>query len=203
MYAAMLWPPVRVILVALVAMAIMFVAAASTAQTTAPKTQAPASAQQAKGPQQTTQTTRQILAFKPTTGELIPVTAAELRPGNIYSHYSERLGRQVWSICGPDKKFWNAFGAGTCQGVHLFEWEERMDAKQQEAALDRLKKLNPGVYEQYVQEGSPVFLELGRDGRWTVTRTSIAAINDAETGGRWEWQFGRYIPARRTSDYGW
>jgi len=36
MHAAMLWPPVRIVLVALVAMAIMFVAAASTAQTPTP-----------------------------------------------------------------------------------------------------------------------------------------------------------------------
>jgi hypothetical protein len=202
MHAAMLWPPVRIVLVALVAMAIMFVAAASTAQTPTPATQTPTAVPQRNGQEQANQTTRQILAFKPTTGEIIPVTAAQLQPGHIYSHYSERLGRQVWSIYGADKKFWNAFGVGTCQPVRSFEWDIKT-AAEEDAALDRLKDLNPGIYEQFIQEGSPVYLELRRNGQWTITRTSVSSVNDAETGNRWEWQFGRYIPVHTTSDYGW
>ena len=184
MHATAVWPSVRILLTLLAALAITLVAGAANL----PGNTSPQSPQ------------RHILAFKPTTGELIPVTPAELRPGHIYSHYNDRLGRQVWSICRPDKTFWNALASGSCQAVHLFEWDVKT-AGDEKAALDRLKDINRGVYDQVTQEGAAVFLELGRDGRWTLTRTSVPTALDAETGMRWEWQFGRYIPARRTSDY--
>jgi hypothetical protein len=145
---------------------------------------------------------QQILKFDIMNRQYAPVTLDELRPGHIYSHYSPQLGRQVWSICKEDKTFWHALAAGSCQPVHLFDWNVRTE-DEEKAAEEQLRKANPGIARQVAQEGAAIFLELHPDGHWRLTRTSVPSVYDAETGMRWEWQFGRYIPVRRTSDYGW
>jgi len=141
-----------------------------------------------------------ILTFRATTRQYVAVTPAELKPGHIYSHYDERLGRQVWSICKADKTFWHALAAGSCQAVHLFDWDVKTQTEESEA-YNRLKELDPGIYRQVLQEGAAIFVELKPDGHWRLTKTSVPTVRDAETGRHWEWQFGRYIPVRRTSYY--
>jgi hypothetical protein len=141
-----------------------------------------------------------ILTFKVTTREYVEVSPADLQPGHIYSHYSEQLGRQVWSICKEDKTFWHALAAGTCQPIHLFDWDVKT-VEQEKEAHNQLKMLSPSILRDVVQEGAAIFVELKPDGNWRLIRTSVPMVHDAETGLRWEWQFGRYIPVRRTSDY--
>jgi hypothetical protein len=148
----------------------------------------------AKAPQQ------KVLTFRATTREYVEIAPGELRPGHIYSHFDERLGRHVWSIYKPDKTFWHAFAAGTCQPIHLFDWDIKT-RKQEEEAVKQLRELNTEISRSVIQEGATIFVELQRNGHWRLTKTSVPSIRDAETGMRWEWQFGRYIPVRRTSDY--
>src|SRR5215213_3027263 len=130
-----------------------------------------------------------ILTYRVTTREYVEVSPADLRPGHIYSHYDEQLGRQVWSICKEDKTFWHALGAGSCQPIHLFQWDIKT-AKEEKDAQEQLKKRSPSISRQVVQQGAAIFVELQRDGNWRLIRTSVPSINDAETGLRWEWQFG-------------
>jgi hypothetical protein len=132
----------------------------------------------------------------------VAVDEKNLQPGHVYSHYDGRLGRYVWSICKPDKTFWHALGAGSCQPVHFFQWDVNT-RKEEENAREQLRKVNPGIARQVTQEGSSIFLELQPSGHWRLTRTSVPSVHDAQTGARWEWQFGRYIPVHSTSDYGW
>jgi hypothetical protein len=147
-------------------------------------------------------TERQMLKLDIMNRKYVPVTRDELQPGHIYSHYSAELGRQVWSICKEDKTFWHALAAGSCQPVHLFDWNVQT-IEEEKLAKEELRKANPGIARQVTQEGAAIFLELHPDGHWRLTRTSVPSVYDAQTGERWEWQFGRYIPVHRTSDYGW
>jgi hypothetical protein len=130
----------------------------------------------------------------------VTVTRDELQPGHIYSHYSPEVGRHVWSICKEDKTFWHALATGSCQPVHLLDGDVRK--VDERVVKEELRKANPGIARQVQQEGAAVFLELHSDGHWRLTRTSVPSVYDAQSGMRWEWQFGRYIPVYRSSHYG-
>lgn len=139
---------------------------------------------------------RGLLRYDPIENQLVPISEEELKPGYIYSHFSPRLGRRVWSYLQPNGRFWYALGEGTTQEV----W--RLDLRVVRAeALERLARIAPDLAEQIEREGGPVYVRLNRRGTWELARTaSFPTIYNLETGQRWEHHFGKYIPA--VSSYG-
>jgi len=132
--------------------------------------------------------------------KLLEIDAADLKPGVVYLHYSEKLDRQVWSFLQTSGDFWHAFGPGTTMSIDHFDLQMT-----EEEALDALKKIDPRFAFQVTSSaGAKVFLRLGTDNTWKLVRTtSVAAIFDLETHQRWEKQWDRFMPVVHTCGDTW
>ena len=134
---------------------------------------------------------RGVLRYAPLSGTLEPVSPQELKVGYIYSHFSQRLGRRVWSYAQAHGEFWYALGEGTTQEA----W--RLDLRvTPEQGWEILAQTAPRLARQLQQEGpGHVYLRLTRDNRWVIAEgASFPTIYNAETAYRWEKHSGRYIP---------
>jgi hypothetical protein len=134
---------------------------------------------------------RGILRYAPLSGKLEPISPQEVKPGYIYSHFSPRLNKRVWSYAQGNGRFWDALGEGTTQEA----W--RLDLRLTlEEGWEILAQTAPRVARQLQQEGAgSVYLRLTSDNRWVIAEgASFPAIYSAETGHRWEKHSGRYIP---------
>jgi hypothetical protein len=139
---------------------------------------------------------RGILRFDPLTDRLVPVPPEEAKVGHVYSHFSHHLNRRVWSYLRPSGDFWYAMGPGTTQKALRFD----VNATRQEG-MDRLQEIAPNVASRKQRTGGKVYFRLNTDDQWVLANTaSHATIFNAETGHRWEWIYGKYIPV--VSSYG-
>ena len=134
---------------------------------------------------------RGVLRYAPLSGTLEPVSAEELKIGYVYSHFSQRLNRRVWSYAQANGEFWYALGEGTTQEA----W--RLDIRvTPEQGWEILAQTAPRLARQLQQEGpGHVYLRLTGEGRWVIAEgAGFPTIYNAETGSRWEKHSGRYIP---------
>jgi hypothetical protein len=133
---------------------------------------------------------RGILRYDIMNDRLAPISPEELRPGYIYSHFSERLHRRVWTYLQADGQFWHAFGEGTTQPAWRFDIRATLDE-----AMEKLKQINPEMSDQLRRKGGLVFVKLTADGDWAITRTaSQPSVYNAETGQLWQWINTKYVP---------
>jgi hypothetical protein len=134
---------------------------------------------------------RGVLRYAPTRGTLEPISAEELKVGCVYSHFSKRLSRRVWSYVQANGEFWYALGEGTM----LEAWRLDIRATVGEQ-LEMLAKVAPRLYQELQQRGTGrVYLRLTSEGRWVIAEgASFPTIYNAETGYRWERHSGRFIP---------
>jgi hypothetical protein len=130
------------------------------------------------------------LWYAPSSRTLEPVSAGELKPGYIYSHFSRRLNRRVWSYLQENGEFWYACGEGTTQEA----WRLGFTPTAEEEKL--LQNLNPTLYGEYSRVGlGHLFLRLTADNQWVAAEGArFPTIYNAETGQRWEKHYGKYIP---------
>ncbi|HYW80702.1 MAG TPA: hypothetical protein VE890_14070 [Thermoguttaceae bacterium] len=133
---------------------------------------------------------RGILRFDPLTNQLVPVAPGDAKVGNVYSHFSERLNRRVWSYLQPSGDFWYAMGEGTTQQAL------RLDVNvSRKEGMTRLEQIAPRVASRRRVTGRGVYFRLDADDRWVLAdMASHATIFNAETGHRWESVNGKYIP---------
>ena len=134
----------------------------------------------------------------PESGGTLPIKVDELHRGKIYSHFDEQLGRRVWAPFLGYGRFGVALGPTTTQPTAAFEFNLTTND-----ALEILRRWDPKVAADAVREGATVFLKLGDDQRWRLTRTSVATIYIAESGYRFEKQFQDYVPIGHTYGYRW
>ncbi|HUT95236.1 MAG TPA: hypothetical protein VMY37_37630 [Thermoguttaceae bacterium] len=157
-----------------------------------------------------------ILRWDPLDEELIPVSQQELKPGCVYSRFSDRLNRRVWSYVQPNGEFWYALGEGTTlEG-------RRLDVRAITGdRLDKLEDKYPDLAQQLKERGRIVtvlYFTLGGDGSWRdVSTAKHPTIYNLETGQRWErvylknaqpgntWELGpaAFLPVVHTGGYRW
>jgi len=132
------------------------------------------------------------------TNTLVPADRQDLRTGYIYSHFSHRLGRRVWSFLQPDGTFWYALGEGTTQEAITF------DIRATEAeAKQRLKEF-PALINDVNRTGARVVLKLQPDGSWKAVGVGWSkSIFNAETGQRWQYINAQWIPVVHTGGGRW
>jgi hypothetical protein len=134
---------------------------------------------------------RGVLRYDPMSGQLVPVAPEELKVGRLYSHFSKRLNKRVWSYVQDNGEFWRALGEGTTQeGWRL---DIRATAGEQ---MKKLEELAPKLYKKLQEQGErTVYARLTGDGRWVIAEAArFPTFYDAETGRRWERHAGQYIP---------
>lgn len=118
--------------------------------------------------------------------------AEELKVGRIYSHFSPRLNRRVWSYVQSNGQFWDALGEGTTQEG----WRLDVQATKEEV-LEKLAEDAPELYRKLQEEEgeSTIYARLNGDNQWVIAeRAKFTTIYNAETGYRWEKHSGQYIP---------
>jgi hypothetical protein len=156
---------------------------------------------------------RGILRWDPIDDRVVPVPEEELKPGCVYSHYSPRLNRRVWSYVQQNGEFWYALGEGTTLEAR------RLDIRATTAeAIAKLEETDPELARGMEQYGRIVYVTLTGDGQWTINPTAKhLTIYNLESGRRWErvcqkhpdrgntWQPGpaRFIPVVHTWGYRW
>ena len=157
-----------------------------------------------------------ILRWDPLDEQLIPVPPKEMKPGCVYSHFSDRLNRRVWSYVQADGEFWHALGEGTTLKGR------RLDVRA--ITGDRFEKLKdkyPDLAAELEEHGRIVtvlYFTLDGDGTWRdVSTAKHPTIHNLETGQRWEqvnlkhpqpgntWERGpaAFLPVVHTWGYRW
>lgn len=134
---------------------------------------------------------RGVLRYDPISGKLEPISPEKPKVGHVYSHFSKRLNRRVWSYVQSNGQFWYAFGEGTTQEA----W--RLDIRATiEERWEKLAQVAPGLYGKLQREGEArVFIRLTSDNQWVVAEGArFPTIYNTETGYRWERHSGDYIP---------
>lgn len=134
---------------------------------------------------------RGVLRYDPISGNLVPVPVEELKPGYLYSHFSKRLNRRVWSYVQDNGRFWYALGEGTTQEA----WRLDIRATEEEQRA-KLAEIAPNLSKRVQEEGGGlVFAKLTADNRWVLAEQArFPKIYNAETGYRWERHAEEYIP---------
>lgn len=140
-----------------------------------------------------------IYRYDPVREILVPIDETDLKPDHVYSHYSDRLGRRVWSYLKSDRTFWYAFGETTT----IEGW--RFDVAATEEQIEReLQEFNPRLAEQYQRRIRPIRFTLDADNQWVSSGTSrVLSVYNAETGHRWENLGPRFVPVRSSWGYRW
>jgi len=140
---------------------------------------------------------RGLLRYNPIYETLDPIDRGSIKPGYVYSHFDQKLGRRVWSYLKQDGTFWNALGEGTT----IEGW--RFDVQDPEKVTRELEKINPRLEEE-INKARPVRFRLQADGGWEMIGTqAVQSVFDAETGHRWEKHGDRYRAVRSTWGYRW
>lgn len=129
-------------------------------------------------------------------GNLVPVPGPNI--GWVYSHYDSHLDRRVWALYEGNGRFSIAMGAGSSQPARAFGYSSLS-----RDAIELLRRRDPKLAEEVSREGTEVFLKLGANQRWTLTRTKVPLIYNDETGERWEMQFGKYMPVGHMGGFSW
>jgi len=144
---------------------------------------------------------RGILRWDPLDEELIPVPQEELKPGCVYSHFSERLNRRVWSYVQTDGEFWYALGEGTTLKGR------RLDVRA--ITGDRFEKLRdkyPDLAAELEEHGrilTVLYFALDGGGTWrAVSTASHPTIYNLETGQRWERVYRKHPDPQNTWEPG-
>jgi hypothetical protein len=131
--------------------------------------------------------------------ELVPVAPEELKPGYIYSHFSQKLNRRVWSFYRADAGFWDALGSGTIQEARLLDFRAP-----EEKQVEAIRQVAPGLAYAIVRGRQRAFARLTEDNEWELAKVSThPTVYSLNTGRRWDWAFGRYIPVRHTHGDRW
>jgi hypothetical protein len=131
--------------------------------------------------------------------ELVPVPPEELKPGYIYSHFSQQLNRRVWSFFRPDAGFWYALGAGTTQEARLLDIRASEDEQ-----IAAIRQVAPGLAYAILKGRQKAFARLNENNRWELAKVaSHSTVYSQETGRRWDWVSGKYLPVRHTHGYRW
>jgi hypothetical protein len=134
--------------------------------------------------------TETIYRLDPVLDELLPVPREEQRAGHIYLHYSQRLGRRVWSFRLANGRFWHAFGEGTVQPARLFDVR-----RTREESLELLGPGRAALRDELRRTGGAAMLRLGENGRWTPAHVGSApTIYDSQTRRLWQLGASDYIP---------
>ena len=144
---------------------------------------------------------RQYYALVPATGQTVALAENELREGEIYSHYSTRLNRRVWSFYLGNGRFWDAFGPGSTQPARRFD---RTVAERQ--PINPGDESGKGTKPDFnARNDRPVFFRLDADNTWRIAQnTSLPKVFSQETGYRFEQHFrDRYTPVSHTFGYRW
>ena len=154
-----------------------------------------------------------ILRWDPLDEQIVPVPPEELKPGCVYSHFSERMNRRVWSYVQASGEFWYALGEGTTLEGARFDIRATS-----EEAREKLEELYPSLGREVKQYGRIVYARLNGEGEWgVVTTAKHPTIYNLETGQRWEriftkhpepgntWEPGppKYLPVVHTWGYRW
>ena len=126
-----------------------------------------------------------ILRWDPVDEELLPIAREELKPGYVYSHFSDRLNRRVWSYLQTDGEFWYALGEGTTLKGR------RLDVRAITGdRLEKLKDKHPDLAAELEEHGrilTVLYFALDGDGAWRAVSTAKhPTIYNLETGQRWE-----------------
>ncbi|MHC4406495.1 MAG: hypothetical protein ACYTG0_43270 [Planctomycetota bacterium] len=130
-----------------------------------------------------------------TSPRLIPTE--DVKPGHVYSHFSKRLNRRVWSYVQADGTFWHAFGMGTMQPAWRFDVPMT-----KEEGMEALGEIDPAFERNVRVRDLEVFFCLNGANEWELSKTaSFPTIYNAEDGRRWEWSANKYIPVVHI--YGW
>lgn len=140
-----------------------------------------------------------ILRYDLLEKKLVPISPEDLKPGCIYSHFSSRLNRRVWSFVEANGQFWHAFGEATTQEA----W--RLDLPYtREEALEKLAQTDPRLERRIRGTQRRVFVELNGADQWVDSKTaSRPTIYDVEDGRRWEQAYGQYVRVTHTRGDRW
>lgn len=140
-----------------------------------------------------------ILRLDPIKHKLFAVGASELKAGCIYSHFDEKSNRRVWSFWQSDGRFWHALGEGTTQPARSLDLRGS-----RESNLEILEQVDREFAQKVERSGGLAFLRLNHENQWELDRVAtIPTIYNAETGDRWDWTNGRYVPVVSSSGYRW
>ena len=134
---------------------------------------------------------RGVLRYDPIIGKLVPISPEKPKPGHVYSHFSKRLNRRVWSYVQSNGQFWYALGEGTTQEAWRLDIRGTMEER-----MGKLAELAPGLYSRLQREGERrVFVRLTSDHQWVIAEGArFPTVFNAETGYRWERLHGQYRP---------
>lgn len=125
----------------------------------------------------------QVYRYDPVSAQLHPVTAAEIRPGHVYSRYDAALGLWAWSKADAAGALRYAMGEGSTQPARMF------DLRGTEAERQRiLEQRAPDLARLFTIQGARPMLRLDGRGRWALGPTpAVSSVFDLATGQRWEW----------------
>ena len=143
--------------------------------------------------------TSQVRRINPRTREFQPVAPADVVPGKIYSHYSERHGRYVWAFATEGGNFSYALGPGTTESPRNFDLPistEQTEELLQEALGDWA--------DAFGRMESEIMVRLGADDEWDVLRSpSSRSHYDLDNRRRWEWHGSRKVRVVHTNGNTW
>jgi len=138
---------------------------------------------------------RALLRFDPLSNPrppyLVETPEREAKAGCVYSHFCERLKRQVWAIRRADGGFSHALGEGSTQPGPAMDIRGTDEEKKK-----KLEETDPDLLRHLQREGGTAFFRLMGDNTWRLVDppATHSTIYDLETQRRWEWVNGRYIP---------
>ena len=140
-----------------------------------------------------------ILRLDPVSHTLFAVAPNETKAGCIYSHFDEKANRRVWSFRQSDGRFWYALGEGTTQPARSMDLRRSLEERR-----EILEQVDREFAQKLERTGGLAFLRLNHDNQWELDRVAtIPTIYNAETGERWDWANGRYVPVVSSSGYHW
>ena len=140
-----------------------------------------------------------VQRFDPIVDQMVDVPPAEVKPGFLYNHFHEGLGRRVWSVAAPGGGFLYAMAPGSVQPARALD----LRATEQQLRAELLERA-PELAQVLDIRGGTAFMRLTPNETWEVVRQStIANVFDLETGRRWEWHGVRRVAVVHMRGYEW
>lgn len=140
-----------------------------------------------------------IFRYDPFEQKLIAVPAHEVKPGYLYSRYSELLKRRVWSLGRADGGFDYAMAVGSVQPAWRLDLRATPEQQRQ-----TLQARAPELANMMDIRGARAYVQLEPTGTWELMRRpTLANIYDEETLRRWEWHGERRVGVLHTGGYEW
>jgi len=141
----------------------------------------------------------QVRRPDPRSGSFSPVAPDQIIPGKIYNHFSAVHRRYVWAYAEEGGSFSYALGPGST------EKPDRFDLTTSTSETRELVEAEAGPWaETSRREGSSILVRLGVDEKWSVLPVrSIRSHHDVDSGRRWEWHGKRRVAVLHTSGGSW